>query len=439
MNPRLNRLLFQQTDIKVLALFRMAIGLWFFVDYAGMILIGRVQEAYIDAQVHFPFIGFEWVKPLPGWAMYAVFGVMAIAALGILFGYRYRLAMLIFLIGQVYVFMIDIVYTLNKFYLFIILAVVLIFIPANRSWSLDVKWGRVKTLLTLPRWMLLIFQVSVGLIYFYSGLSKLNYDWLVLHQPLSNHLSWQWPFKVMGEDTRAMVIALMSYGGAFFDLTIAGWLSFRKTRWFGHAYQISFHLLNFVLLGVGSLSIFMIVLTLLLFPPQWLQRKIQLQSFEGMQQPSSSAKRWTISLLSVYLLLNLLIPHRHYLIDNDVNWTEKGHRFSWRLMTRTKLGSNSTFMITDNQTGEVWRINPRKYLTGRQYRKMSAETDLVIVFAHWLEAEWARKGHDDVKINGFINTQLNAHWKQLLIDPQLDLTQVKRTVWTDEVSTVLER
>jgi len=435
----MDQLLFKKTDIRTLALLRMVLGLWFFVDFAGMMLIGRVQEAYIDAQMHFPFLGFEWVKPLPASGMYAVFGLMSLAALAILVGYRYKLGVLIFLLGQAYVFMIDIVYTLNKFYLFIILALVLLFIPANRFWSLDVKQGRVLKQPTVPRWCVLIFQVSLCLIYFYSGLSKLNHDWLVLHQPLTNHLSWQWPFKAMGKGTRETVIALMSYGGVFFDLSIALWLSLRNTRWFAHSYQFSFHLLNFVLLGVGSLSIFMVLITLLLFPPPWLKRKMKLESLDGLQLPSLSRKKLVVASLSIFLLLNLLIPHRHLLIDNDVNWTEKGHRFSWRLMTRTKLGSNSTFIITDKDSDQTWTINPREYLTGRQYRKMSSETDLVIVFAHWLENEWSERGYANVAINGVINTRLNARRPQLLVDPQLDLTTVERTVWRDEVSTVLRR
>ena len=88
----MNSLLYQKTDIKILALLRMVLGLWFFIDYAGMILVGRVQEAYIDAQMHFPFIGFEWVKPLPAWGMYLVFGLLAAASLAMVVGFRYRLA-----------------------------------------------------------------------------------------------------------------------------------------------------------------------------------------------------------------------------------------------------------------------------------------------------------------------------------------------------------
>ena len=379
-----DKLLFEKTDIRYIALLRIVIGVWFFVDYAGMLIIDSVGEAYVRAQMNFPFYGFEWVKPLPGWAMYAVFVIMALCAVGIAIGYRYKLSLVIFLFLQLYIFMIDIVYTLNKFYLFMLLALVLLCIPADKFWSWRVRMKSEDKQETVPRWMLLVFQLFLVMIYFYSGLSKLNYDWLVSHQPLMNHLSRKWPFELFQKGDQNIVIALMSYGGVFFDLTIGFWLLFRKTRWFGHAYQISFHLLNFFLLGIGSLSIFMILLTLLLFPPDALKKRLRLQAYDGLFALTSPKKRMVISLFSLFMLLNLLIPHRHYLIDNDVNWTEKGHRFSWRLMTRTKLGSNSTFFITDNQSQEVWTINPRDYLTSRQARKMSSETDLVIVFAHWL-------------------------------------------------------
>ena len=437
MGGAVDSLLFKRADIRTLVMLRIAIGLWFFIDFSGMMLIGYVQEAYIDAQVHFPFYGFEWITPLPGWAMYVLFSIMAVAAVFIMFGYRYKLALFIFLIGQTYVFMLDIVYTLNKFYLFILLAGLLIFLPANRLISLDTRLKRVPYQEEVPRWMVLVFQFMIGLIYVYSGISKLTTDWLVLHQPLTNFLSWQWPFNALSTELREGVIALMTYGGLFFDLTIVIWLSFRKTRMFGHLYQVSFHLLNFFYLNVGSLSIFMIIITLILFPPQWIREKMRLRYYhDGF--PLKAVKKRTVSwVLGMFALIMVLLPHRHYLIDNNVNWTEKGHRFSWRLMTRTKLGSHSTFIITDKATQQTWTISPKDYLTGRQYRKMSAETDLVIVFAHWLEDEWKAKGYEDLKITAVVSTKLNGRTAQLLIDPNLDLTEVERSVWRDEVSTEL--
>ena len=439
MRASVDTLLFKRTDIRTLVMLRIAIGLWFFIDFSGMMLIGYVQEAYIDAQVNFPFYGFEWITPLPGWAMYVLFSIMALAAICILIGYRYKLAVLIFIIGQTYVFMLDIVYTLNKFYLFILLALLLLVLPANRLISADTRLKRVPFQEEVPRWMVFIFQFMIGLIYFYSGISKLQPDWLSLHQPLTNFLSWQWPFKVFSDELREGIIALMTYGGVFFDLTIVLFLSFRKTRWFGHTYQIAFHMLNFIYLGVGSLSIFMIILTLILFPPQWLREKMRLRYYHDIYPIKEATKRKLTLALSTFALIMALIPHRHYLIDNNVNWTEKGHRFSWRLMTRTKLGSRSYFTVTDNVTGEFWSVDPKGYLTKRQYRKMSAETDLVIVFAHWLEDEWATKGFDDVKVNATVRTRLNGRDPQLLLDPQLDLTEVERTVWSDEISNDLVR
>lgn len=432
---RTDHLLFQQTDIKILSLLRIAIGLWFFIDFSGMLLIGYVREAYVDARVHFPFYGFEWITPLPGWGMYLISSIIAVASLCIMLGYWYRPALLIFLLGQSYVFMLDIVYTLNKFYLFILLAGLLLCVPANRFWSLDVRWKRCLEKRTVPRWNIFAFQFMIGLIYTYSGISKLNPDWLSLHQPLTAFLSYQWPFRIIGSEMRGSLIALMTYAGLFFDLSVVWLLLYRKTNLFAHGYQISFHLLNFIYLGVGSLSIFMFILTLLLFPPVFLKRKMALQSFTDTVQISRLGERRTRWALGTFMLVMLLLPHRHYLIDNNVNWTEKGHRFSWRLMTRTKTGSSATFIVKDNRSTELWVIEPGEYLTARQYRKMAAETDLVIVFAHWLEGEWADKGYEDVSVKAIVNTRLNRKPSRPLIDPRLDLTKVSRTVWKDEVST----
>ena len=433
---KLNQQLFHSFDIRSLAALRMAFGLWLFIDFSGMMIIGYVQEAYVDAQVHFPFYGFEWITPLPAWGMYSLFSLLSLAALCVLIGYRTRLALSIFLLGQIYVFMLDIPYTLNKFYLFILLAFAFIFLPSDRHWSLTAKRKPDLKLEYSPRWNLFIFQFMLGLIYTYSGISKINPDWMQNGQPLASFLPHKWPFKLLSDDIKPQLFVLLSYGGMCFDLTITWILSWKRTRGLGHIVQATFHLFNFTFLGVGSLSIFMIIFTLILFPPKWLRRYLfQAPATQEVAVVQPGVKPALIA----FALVMLLLPHRHYLIDNNVNWTEKGHRFSWRLMTRTKGGSASYFIVEDNQTNQAWGVNPREYLTPRQFRKMSAETDLVIVFAHWVEQEWAKKGFEDVKVRGIINTRLNGRKAQPLIDPELDLTQVQRSVWRDEISLPLER
>ena len=182
------------------------------------------------------------------------------------------------------------------------------------------------------------------------------------------------------------------------------------------------------------MSIFSIFLTWLLFPTSWLKKKIGLETVDETVVVSPSKKRIITVALSAFILINLLIPHRHFLTGNNVNWTEKGHRFSWRLMSRSKRGSQAIFFVTDKKTGKRTVEDPKKYLTRRQYRKMSGETDLVIVFAQFLDDLYKKKGINEVIINARVLTRLNGRPAQYLVDPKLDLTTVERSFIKDYVS-----
>jgi vitamin K-dependent gamma-carboxylase len=425
----------QPISNKPLAVLRMLTGLWFMTDYIVEIAAGWVHEQYIAPPFHFTFIGFEWVSPWPNWGMYLHFVVVALAGFGVLVGYRYRLAILVFLIGHLHVFFIDIVYNLNKSYLFILLAFLLLLMDAHSCWSIDAKRNPKIRRERVPRWNLLVFQLMVAVVYTYSGLSKLTADWLIYHQPMRAFLSGNFLFKYLNNNLLESVISIFTYGGVLFDLSIVALLLNKRTNPFANGAQTLFHLTNLVVLGIGTLSMYMIAVTFLLFPTQWLRKRI---SYDVIPRSDDRpVKPHTVAFILFFVLAQLLIPHRHYLTGNNVNWTEKGHRFSWRLMTRTKWGSTSSFSIRDEQSGKIWWINPRDYLTNRQYRKMCAETDLVICFAHYLEQLWEEKGYDKVVIRAEVLTRLNMREPQHLISPDLDLTQVERTYLRDEVSTQL--
>jgi len=424
--------LFYQASNRQLAFLRVVIGIWFFVDLISMLVSGYVQEAYIDAEMNFPFLGFEWITPLPGIGMYLLFISLISASLGIIIGYQIRLSLGYFIVGFGYVFMCDIVYTLNKFYLLLILAFVLLVVGENHS----IKSKKLVVLrLYVANWKLLIFQGLVIIIYFYSGISKINPDWLLRAAPLRYFLRSEFSF--LDFDTFLYVAYAFTYGGFIFDLTIPWVLWNQRTRRFGQYIQTTFHLLNFVLLGIGSLSIFMMLITWLVFPTEKLRQRLKLDRTKPETMLLSfGAKRRVTLLLGLFFLINLLIPHRHYLTGNDVNWTEKGHRFSWRLMTRTKGGSRSIFYINSDQLAEPIKINPADHLTSRQYRKMSGETDLVIVFGHYLERLYIDRGHTGVSVTADVQTSMNGHPRKNLVDPELDLTKVDRTFIRDEISTV---
>lgn len=419
-----------------LAFIRIAIGSWFFIDILSMLVSGYTKEAYVDAKMHFPFYGLEWIPVLPPFFIYLLFTLLAIAAVGIIFGKYMHFALLFFLIGFSYIFMLDIVYTLNKFYLFLLLAFYLLFLPADRDISLRVKNNPGERLDTIPYWVILIFQLQLGIIYFFSGLSKLNYDWIYLAQPLTIFFSYKWPFSMLGTGDINLLAHFFSIGGLFFDLSIIFLLLNKRTRYFGQLWQTAFHTLNFVILSIGSLSIFMCLLTWLLFPTPYLRRKLKLKAIsqQVVREDFIKYKHVVITALALCLVLHLIIPFRHYVHGNDVNWTEKGHRFSWRLMTRTKTGSSASFEVIDPTTNKSWKIRWTDYLTPRQYRKLSGETDLIISFAHYLKNEWKAKGYEKVIVKANVRTRLNGSTPAYLISPDLDLTTVSRSFLTDHVS-----
>ncbi|MGB3468418.1 MAG: HTTM domain-containing protein [Cyclobacteriaceae bacterium] len=424
--------LFKKRDIRQLAILRIIIGAWLFVDVASMLVSGYVTEAYVDAEINFPFYGFEWITPLPGYGMYILFILLAILTIGITTGYRFRLSLSLFLIGWTYVFMCDIVYTLNKFYLFIILGLVLLVTDSHRALSISREPKRTKT----DYWQIFIFQALLGIIYTFSGVSKINSDWLVHAEPLMLFYEHRIPFKWLTGEAYTLLVFTFTYCGVAFDLTIIWLLSYRKTNLIANILQTLFHLLNFAILHIGSLSLFSIMITWLLFPTPWLKRKLKFETaFVGDPDRKPLSKNLVTYALLVFFAINLLIPLRHFIVGTEVNWTEKGHRFSWRLMTRAKRGSIANFEVVDNTTGKRYDINERKILTGRQYRKMAGETDLVIAFAHYLESAYKEKlNHDNVSVYATVKTKLNGRKKDLLIDPELDLTKVSRSFLFDDVS-----
>ncbi|MEL7147997.1 MAG: HTTM domain-containing protein [Bacteroidota bacterium] len=426
-------ILFKKRDIKQLAILRIIIGSWFFIDIVSMLVSGYVKEAYVTPEMNFAFYGFDWIKPLSGNGMYWLFGILAILTIGIITGYQYRLSLILFLGGFSYVFMCDIVYTLNKFYLFLILGFVLLFTNAHRGLSF-IKKSQKST--TTDNWQILIFQILFGLIYTLSGVSKLNPDWLIYAEPLMLFYKNRIPFKWLPPDIYTVLVYIFSYCGMLFDLSIIWLLSFKRTNFIANLLQTSFHLLNFLILSIGSLSIFSIMITWLLFPTPWLKRKLKISTATSPAEPAAlSKKKWIAAGLAFFMFLNIIIPLRHFIVGTEVNWTEKGHRFSWRLMTRAKGGSIANFTVVDNQSGNEIAINPRKLLTRRQYRKMAAETDLVLCFAHFLRDKYTLEfGHSDVSVYSKVMTKLNGRQRNLLIDPTLDLSKVSRSFLVDRVS-----
>jgi vitamin K-dependent gamma-carboxylase len=103
-----------------------------------------------------------------------------------------------------------------------------------------------------------------------------------------------------------------------------------------------------------------------------------------------------------------------------VNWTEEGHRFSWRMKLRDKTGLTK-FFIVDQQTNYTQEINQDTLLSSRQQQKVSCRPELIHMFAHEIANIYQRKYNKRPKVTAQALCSLNYRPYQHMVKPGFDL------------------
>lgn len=444
----LRRELFASIDATSLAVFRIAFGtimLWEVVRYLEK---GRVTRYYVQPEFFFTYGGFSWVRPWPGVGMYLHFVVLGALAILVALGLYYRAAAVLLFFGFTYVFLLDKAQYLNHFYLISLISFLVALTPLHRVWSLDAQRRGADQTGSAPAWALWILRAQLAIAYFYAGVAKLNYDWLVRGEPLRSWMANRSELPVVGSWLAVeWVVWLFVYGGLLLDLLIAPALLWRRTRVLGFIVATAFHVMNAVLFKIGIFPWFMIAATTLFFEPDWPRRVLRRLDRAGeprrskpsrsrdaapsspfaarASSPASSASPAILVVLGVYLAWQVLMPLRHLLYPGDVNWTEEGHRFSWRMKLRDKESSVMMFTVTDPQTGQTRDVSPRKVLNARQVAAMQGRPDMILQFARYLASKEEQATGARPKITARTRTSVNGRPEQALIDSTFDLASVK--------------
>jgi hypothetical protein len=119
----------------------------------------------------------------------------------------------------------------------------------------------------------------------------------------------------------------------------------------------------------------------------------------------------------------ILLPLRHHLFEGNVNWTEEGHRLSWRMMLRSKGGLVD---IKVKRADETYYVNLDDYLTPKQQRAIATRPDMFWYFIQHLKQDLTAKGEDDYDgIYAISNVSLNGHPGKALYDPSVDVSKVE--------------
>lgn len=449
-------------DIASLVVFRIAFGGLMFWELSRYFTNGWLGAIYAAPTFRFAYFGFGW---LPAWSpqgMYLHFIALEVLALLIAVGYLYRVSTALFFLGFAYMFLLDQANYLNHFYLILLVSLLLNFVPAHRAFAVD-AWMRPRLRSpTVPAWTLWLLMAQVGIVYFFGGLAKLNGDWL-RGEPMRMWLADKTDFPLLGRffDEEWMVY-LFTYGGLLLDLFAVPFLLWRRTRLAAFAFVLFFHLSNVKLFNIGVFPWFMIAATLLFFPPWWPRAVLRFLRPSTLLHPATwprTARRarevarrfsgWlrirarergpdpdapgigryvVVGLLAGYLAVQVLVPLRHHLYPGNVNWTEEGHRFSWRMMLRTK-DVQVGFFVTDPQTGERQRISPLAAgLTAEQMKEMPMRPDMILQFAHHLDDRMRQRGRGDMEVRVIAMASLNGRDYQRMIKPRVDLSAEPRSL-----------
>ena len=421
--------LFDPLDIASLVVFRVAFGGLMLWKALRLITSGAVESDYIEPPFHFKYYGFAWVEPLPGAWMYAPVIALALLAVGVIVGYRYRLCASLLFVGITYLFLIEQANYLNHMYLVSVLAFMMIFVPAHRARSLDARRVPGLRAETAPAWALGSMRLQIAIVYIYAGIAKLNPDWLQ-GEPVRMWLAERADFPLIGPLlTEEWCVYVFAYGGLLFDLLVVPLMLWSRTRWIAFAFALGFHLTNAWLFTIGVFPWLGIAATALFFPADWPRRAILLVppragAASAPPDPSSPGRRRLICiLLSIWFLAHILVPLRHHLYPGWVHWTEEGHRFSWRMKLRDK-GAVARFRVIDTRRGETIYVDPEELLPAWQVSEMSGRPDMLQQFARYL----AKRAGAPVEVRADVHVSLNGRVLRRLVDPAVDLAAAPRTL-----------
>ena len=419
-----NQFLFKKIDNVQLVVFRIFYGILICFEAFGAIATGWVRRTFIVPKFTFSFIGFEWLQPLPGDGMYYYFIIMGVLGILITLGYKYRFSAFAFAFMWSGVYLMQKTSYNNHYYLLMLLGFIMALLPAHKNLSLDAYFNPKIKKEWMHNWIRWLIIAQLFIVYTYASIAKLYADWLdfsIIEILMRGKKEYWLIGELLQEKWLHTVIAVF---GIAFDLLVVPALLWKPTRKIAFGFSIFFHLFNSYVFRIGIFPYLSLAFCVFFFEPQTIRnlflKKKKTEVPSNLNLPNNY--KWIASALSIYLVIQVLLPLRHHAIKDDVLWTEEGHRLSWRMMLRSRSGY-SRFKVVNKKTKDTVSVNLDDYLTKKQRRKLGSYPDYIWQFAQRLKKEYAEKGEDiSVYVTG--KAKVNAGKYQPLIDPNVDLAAV---------------
>ncbi|WP_025741315.1 HTTM domain-containing protein [Aquimarina pacifica] len=439
MRTLFNTYLNKQTDSAPLAVFRIGFGFMMCLSIIRFWYKGWIESVYITPKFHFSYYGFEWVQSIGNYT-YILFFLCGLSAFFVAIGFKYRVSILTFFVSFTYIELLEKTTYLNHYYFISILSFLLLFLPAHRYYSIDCIITQ-KSYKNIPAWTIDSIKLLLAIVYFYAGLAKLNSDWLQKAMPLKIWLPSKYDLPILGETLlqEDWFHYAMSWSGMLYDLMIPFLLLYRRTRWFAFVLVVIFHVFTRVLFPIGMFPYIMIISSLIFFEARFHHKIISVFK-KGISYVSKSAfgnilrldhfrypkNSKTPYIITIFFVIQLLLPFRYMLYPGELFWTEEGYRFSWRVMLIEKMG-HTTFKIVDKKTNASFYVNNTDFLTPLQEKQMSFQPDFILEYAHYLGDHFTAQGYKEVQVFAESYVALNGRLSQPFVDKEVDLYREKES------------
>ncbi|MFD2726173.1 HTTM domain-containing protein [Hyunsoonleella rubra] len=417
----LNNWLFKYIDNSQLVIFRIFFGLLCFLESVGAIATGWVTRVLVEPKFTFTFIGFEWLNIFQGPGMYAYYAFMGLFGICIMLGYKYKWSMFGFAVLWAGCYLMQKSSYNNHYYLLMLVSAIMVFLPANHDISIDAKQNPKLKTNAMPQWCRCVFILQLFIVYTYASVAKFYPDWLDTSF-IELLMKGKAHYYLIGDLLQQKwVHYVLTYGGILFDGLIVPLLLFKPTRKWAFIISIGFHLFNSIVFQIGIFPYLALAFYLFFFEPKTV-RSIFLKRrpfYEAGEIKFPKFRDAYVVLFSIYFMIQIALPLRHHFFQDDVLWTEEGHRLSWRMMLRAKRGS-TIYTVVDKDSKERIIINQNDYLTKKQQRGAGTKPDVIWQFAQHLKTDFKSKGQD---VAVYVQSKVSVNGKPFrdFIDSDVDI------------------
>lgn len=432
MYKSINTYLNKQQSSSTLAFYRLAFGLMMLFSLLRFAALGWIEKLYILPKHRFTYFGFEWIPRL-GNLTYLLFAICALAALFVAIGFKYKAAIITFFISFTYIELLDKTTYLNHYYFISLVAFILIFLPANASYSVDSYLNKKNNYSFLPQWNTDVLKLIIAIVYFYAGLAKINSDWLLEAMPLKIWLPTNndIPFIKTILNQNWMHFAF-SWSGMLYDLCIPFLLLYKPTRKLAFVLVVIFHVLTRLLFPIGVFPFVMIISSLVFFDAGFhtnLLNKItgflKINTTQFKEATKVKNNKIGLYVLTLFMAFQLVFPFRYLLYQSELFWTEEGYRFSWRVMLMEKAAYTQFYVITQNN--EKIHINNADFLTTFQEKQMAFQPDFILEYAHIIAEHYKELGYKNPKVYAESYVALNGRLSKQFVLKDVNLANQKES------------